>query len=69
MHLSDFPEILLYDVFCRVNKGYKTHFPLKTKRLPRQQIRNCGHFGQNLTIENLIFCVFDVVYCVVDKQM
>ena len=35
-----FPQILTYDVFCRVNKGYKTHFPLKTKWLPWKRINS-----------------------------
>ena len=42
-HLSDFPQIWIYDVFCRVNKGYKTHFPLKTKWLSWQRKVNFGH--------------------------
>ena len=47
----------------------KTYFTRKTKWLPWQRIVNFGHFGQKLTIENLIFCVFGVVYCVDDKKM
>ena len=43
-HLSDFTQILIYAVFCRVNKGYKTRFPLRTKWLPWQRIVNFGHF-------------------------
>ena len=57
-HLSDFPHILVNDVFCRVYRGYKTHFPLKTKWLSWQRIVNFGHFGQKFDHRKLDFLCF-----------
>ena len=57
-HLSDFPLILTYDVFCRINKGYKTHFPLKTKWLPWQRIVNFGNLWPKIDHRKLDFLCF-----------
>ena len=57
-HLSDFPQILIYDVFCRVNKGYTTHFPLKTKWLPWQRKVNFGHFWPKIDHRKFDFLCF-----------
>ena len=45
-------------MFCRQYKGYKTHFPLKTKWLPWQRIVNFGHFGQKFDHGKLDFLSF-----------
>ena len=57
-HLFDFPQILIYDVFCRVYKRYKTHLPLKTKWLPWQRTVNFGHFGQKFDHRKFYFLCF-----------
>ena len=68
-HLSDFPQILIYDVFCRVYEGIRLISPSKQSGCHWKRIVNFGHFGQKLDHRKLDFLFFDVVYRVAHKEM